>query len=66
MDFVHTIEQAVGVQANKIMKPAQPGDVTATFADTSELDAHIGFTPATPLSTGIAKFVAWYRDYYKA
>jgi len=66
MDFVHTIEQAVGVQATKIMKPAQPGDVTATFADTTQLEACIGFTPATPLSTGMARFVAWYRDYYKA
>jgi UDP-glucuronate 4-epimerase len=66
MDFVHTIEQAVGVEATKIMKPAQPGDVTATFADTTQLEACIGFTPATSLSTGIAKFVAWYRGYYKA
>jgi UDP-glucuronate 4-epimerase len=56
----------VGVEATKIMKPAQPGDVTATFADTSKLEACIGFTPATPLSTGIARFVDWYRGYYKA
>jgi UDP-glucuronate 4-epimerase len=40
--------------------------VTATFADTTQLEACIGFTPATSLSTGIAKFVAWYRGYYKA
>jgi UDP-glucuronate 4-epimerase len=54
------------VQAQKIMKPAQPGDVTATFADTTQLEACIGFTPATPLGTGMARFVAWYRSYYKA
>jgi UDP-glucuronate 4-epimerase len=40
--------------------------VTATFADTTQLQACIGFTPATPLSTGIARFVEWYRGYYKA
>jgi UDP-glucuronate 4-epimerase len=66
MDFVDTLEQAVGAQAQKIMKPAQPGDVTATFADTTQLEACIGFTPTTPLGTGMARFVAWYRSYYKA
>lgn len=65
MDFVQTIEKAVGIEAIKIMKPAQPGDVTATYADTQNLQKHIGFSPQTPLSVGIARFVEWYRTYYK-
>ena len=65
MDFVQTLEAAVGVEAHKIMKPAQPGDVTATFADTTELQAWIGFSPSTPLSTGAVKFVDWYKNYYQ-
>lgn len=65
MDFVSTLEQAVGREARKVMKPAQPGDVTATFADTSALQAWVGFAPSTPLSVGAARFVQWYRQYYQ-
>ncbi|MCX7251932.1 MAG: NAD-dependent epimerase [Burkholderiales bacterium] len=64
MDFVGTIEQAVGHEADKRMLPAQPGDVEATFADTSALRDWIGFQPATPLKEGVARFVDWYRGYY--
>ena len=64
MDFVSTIEQAVGREADKRMLPAQPGDVEATFADTSALRDWIGFQPATPLKDGVARFVDWYRGYY--
>jgi UDP-glucuronate 4-epimerase len=42
----------------------QPGDVPATFASIDRLAAHIGFSPTTPLATGLARFVAWYRAYY--
>ncbi len=64
MDFVQTIEQALGIEAQKVMKPAQPGDVTATFADTSELQSWVGFSPSTPLRAGVEKFVQWYKSYY--
>jgi UDP-glucuronate 4-epimerase len=43
----------------------QPGDVLATEADTSELEAATGFKPKTPVEEGIRRFVAWYREYYK-
>ena len=65
MDFITTIEQAMGKEAEKIMMPMQPGDVPATYADVQELMDDVGFKPDTPLSEGIAKFVAWYKDYYK-
>jgi UDP-glucuronate 4-epimerase len=43
----------------------QPGDVPATCASNDRLAALTGFVPATPLADGLARFVAWYRDYYK-
>ena len=65
MDYIAIIEKAVGKKAKLNLLPKQPGDVDVTFADVSELKAATGFEPKTPLSDGIAKFVAWYRDYYK-
>jgi UDP-glucuronate 4-epimerase len=42
----------------------QPGDVPATFADIDDLTRAVDFAPRTPIETGIANFVAWYRAYY--
>jgi len=44
----------------------QPGDVLETSADTSALEAAIGFKPRTDLKVGLEKFVVWYREYYQA
>ena len=63
-DFVSIIEQALGKKAEKIYRPMQPGDVPATYADTSALQQLTGFAPNTPLAEGIRRFVAWYRSYY--
>jgi UDP-glucuronate 4-epimerase len=65
MDFITTIEQAMGKTAEKNMLPMQPGDVPATYADVQALMDDVGFKPDTPLAVGIGKFVAWYKDYYK-
>jgi len=64
-EFIAAIEDAVGIRAKQNLQPIQPGDVPATYADTSALHALTGFAPSTPLRDGIARFVAWYRDYYK-
>ena len=66
MDFIGAIEQAVGREAVKEFLPLQDGDVPATHADVEELAAWTGFRPAMPVPEGIRRFVAWYRDYYKA
>jgi len=42
----------------------QPGDVPATCADVEDLAAAVGFSPATTIATGIARFVEWYKKYY--
>ena len=44
----------------------QPGDVRATYADVSDLMARVDFRPDTPIETGIARFVDWYREFYGA
>jgi UDP-glucuronate 4-epimerase len=64
MDFIAAIEQATGREAIKNFLPMQPGDVLATYADVDDLTRDAGFTPNTPISEGMRRFVAWYRDYY--
>jgi UDP-glucuronate 4-epimerase len=66
MDFIKAIENALGQKAEKNMMPIQPGDVPATWADTKDLEADLGYKPETPVQDGIDRFVAWYRDYYGA
>lgn len=65
MEFIETIETAVGKKAEKNMMGMQDGDVVATYADIDALVEAVGFKPATPLKEGIQKFVDWYKDYHK-
>lgn len=64
LDFIDAIEAELGVAAKRNLLPMQPGEVYATWADTSLLKALTGFTPATPIRTGIAEFIRWYRKEY--
>jgi UDP-glucuronate 4-epimerase len=66
MTFIEAIENAVGKKAAKNMLPMQDGDVVATYADIEELSRAVGFAPHTALDEGIAKFAAWFKDYYGA
>jgi UDP-glucuronate 4-epimerase len=65
MRYIEVLEECLGKKAQKNMLPMQLGDVPATFADVDALIADMGYKPATPLETGISRFVEWYRDYYK-
>ena len=64
LDCIHLLEDALGMKAQMEMLPMQPGDVTSTMADVSELEAAVGFRPATSLADGIRAFVRWYREYF--
>ena len=64
LDYIAALERALGQEAKLDMKPMQPGDVKQTYADTSALRAAVGFAPSTPLDTGLARFAAWFKDYY--
>lgn len=65
MDFISELEQALGRKAVKRFLPMQPGDVPATFADTSALERDFGFKPRVPLQEGLRKFAEWYKAYYQ-
>jgi UDP-glucuronate 4-epimerase len=62
---VSLLEKELGKAAIREMLPMQPGDVEATYADVKDLEQDIGFRPATQIEEGVARFVKWYRDYYR-
>ena len=64
MDFIGLLESAIGKTAQKEFLPMQAGDVKATYADTSALEAWVGFKPYIPLKEGVEKFVNWYCQFY--
>ena len=66
MDYIAAIEAALGVQASKRLLPVQPGDMTATAADTRALAEWVGFAPNTAVSDGVARFVQWFKEFYAA
>jgi UDP-glucuronate 4-epimerase len=63
--IVAVLERELGRAAVREMLPMQPGDVTETFADITELMRDTGFKPRTSIEDGLAHFVAWYRDYHR-
>ena len=65
MDFISTIENELGIVAEKEFLPMQDGDVYKTYADVQSLVDSIGYQPKTQLKDGIKKFVQWYKDYYQ-
>jgi len=62
-DVVRLIEQAVGKSAIREFLPMQPGDVPETYADVTDLENTVGFRPSTPITEGIGRFVAWFRQF---
>jgi UDP-glucuronate 4-epimerase len=64
LDFVEAIERSLGKTAIRNYMPMQPGDVPATWADTSLLQRLTGYRPQTDFRDGIDRFVAWFREYH--
>lgn len=64
MEMIETLENALGHKAVKIMRPMQLGDVTATYADVSKLNALTGYKPKVMLAEGLQRFADWYRSHY--
>jgi UDP-glucuronate 4-epimerase len=64
LDFIAEIEKACGREAIRNYMPMQPGEVLKTWADTSLLRALTGYLPSTDVATGVAAFVAWFRQHY--
>lgn len=65
MRYIETLEKCLGRKAQLELLPMQAGDIIATEADVSALEAAVGYRPTTTIEAGIERFVAWYRDYYQ-
>jgi UDP-glucuronate 4-epimerase len=65
MRYIQVLEQCLGKKAILDLLPMQAGDVPATSANTDALEAAVGFRPMVTVDTGIARFVEWYKSYYK-
>ena len=65
MELIRLVAASLGVEPAMELLPMQPGDVPATYADTSLAEQKLGFAPSTPISVGIPRFVSWYRDYHR-
>ena len=65
LDFIETLEKAIGIEAKKNFLPMQAGDVVSTYADVSDLIEDFDYKPDTKLDYGIKEFVKWYKEFYK-
>ena len=65
MDYISALESALGIEAIKNFMPMQPGDVPATWAETEDLFTATGHRPQVSVEEGVARFVEWYRSFYK-
>ncbi|WP_019572185.1 NAD-dependent epimerase/dehydratase family protein, partial [Thioalkalivibrio sp. ALD1] len=65
MRYIEVLEDCLGKKAEKNLLPLQPGDVPDTYADVEALREDVGYAPATAVEDGIARFVEWYREYYR-
>ena len=63
--LVAVLEDALGMKATRKLMDMQPGDVPATYADVDALAEDVGFRPSTTIEDGVARFVEWYRQFYK-
>lgn len=66
LTFIALLERALGREAVRVMRPMQPGDVTATWADIGRIRALTGYSPKVTLAEGLPRFVEWYRGYLGA
>jgi len=64
LSFIELLEKALGKTAKKNLLPMQQGDVYETYADTTKAKELLGFEAKTDFETGVANFVAWYKQYY--
>lgn len=66
MEYIAALEDALGIEATKIMREMQAGDVPATWADTSLLTQLTGYEPKVDVQEGVARFATWFRDYHQS
>jgi UDP-glucuronate 4-epimerase len=64
--YIEVLEECLGRKAEKRLLPLQPGDVPDTYADVEALSRDTGYSPSTPIETGVRRFAEWYRAFYQA
>jgi len=64
MRFIAVLENALGLEAQKVFLDMQAGDVPATYADIDDLYSAVGFKPRTGIEEGVSRFIEWYKSYY--
>lgn len=65
LDFIQILEEKIGKKAKMVFLPMQPGDVKITYADITDLQKDVGFSPSTALEKGLESFVKWYKEYHQ-
>ena len=65
MDLIGEIEKACGRKAQLNLLPMQDGDIHVTYADIGAIERELGYKPETDIRAGVAKFVDWYREFYR-
>ena len=64
--FIELIEKNLGRRARLNLLPMQAGDMAAAVADAGPLWRDFRYRPSTSIETGLTRFLAWYREYYRA
>jgi len=64
LDFIETLEEALGIKAKKILLPLQLGDVPDTYADVDNLVKEFNYKPSISIEEGIKNFTQWYREFH--
>ncbi|MDG1286934.1 MAG: NAD-dependent epimerase [Rickettsiales bacterium] len=65
VEYIETIEEVLGMKAERELLPLQAGDIADNLSDVSELVNATGYKPSITVQQGVREFVDWYRDYYK-
>ena len=65
MDYIGALEKALGKKAEMNLLPLQPGDVPDTYANVDDLVEQFDYKPATQVDEGVARFIDWYKKYFK-
>jgi len=66
MDYISSLEESLGKEAEKVLLPLQDGDVPDTYANVDDLVNDFSYKPEMSVSEGVKNFVQWYRSFYKA
>jgi len=64
LDFIQSLENSIGITANKNLMPMQAGDVYQTYADVEDLFTATDYKPSMSVAQGVDNFVQWYRKFY--